>query len=101
MARDPHSRPADETPPVALSWSGLREAARRFAYLRPYRGKFIAAQACLLLASLTGLAFPYFTGQLIDGASRGLRDMAEGAGWPANAADLNVTALLLVSVLAV
>jgi ATP-binding cassette subfamily B protein len=91
----------DDTPPVRLSWGGVREAMRLFAYVLPYRRKFIIAQLCLLLASLTGLAFPFLTGRLIDGAYRGLGSVPAGAGWALSTVNLNTTALLLMFVLAV
>ena len=59
------------------------------------------------MSSLAGLAFhPYFTGRLLDGAYRGLAGAAAGAGGPLgganlSGANLNVTALLLMLVLAV
>src|SRR5262249_38229182 len=87
------------TPPVRLSWGGLREAARLLAYLLPYRRKFIAAHLCLLVSSLAGLAFPFFIGRLVDGASRGLAGArpgaaGTGAGWALAAASINRPALL-------
>jgi ATP-binding cassette subfamily B protein len=63
-----------------LNRESLREVARLFRYVLPYRGKFIAAQACLLVSTLTGLAFPFFTGRLIDSAQRGLSQPALGRG---------------------
>jgi ATP-binding cassette subfamily B protein len=69
--------------------------------LFPYRRKFIAAHLCLLVSSLAGLAFPFFPGRLIDGASRGLGAAMPGTGWALDAANINTTALLLMLVLAV
>jgi len=46
----------------------LTHVARLLAYLKPYRGKFIAALFFLFLSSLVGLAFPSFIGALIDTA---------------------------------
>jgi ABC-type multidrug transport system fused ATPase/permease subunit len=69
--RGRHHSPIDrKAPPPRLTWSGLREAACLLAYLLPYLRKFLAANLCLLVSSLAGLAFPFFTGRLIDGASR-------------------------------
>jgi ATP-binding cassette subfamily B protein len=87
-------------PRVHLTWAALREAARLFAYVLPYRRKFIAAHLCLLASSLAGLGFPFFTGRMIDGASRGL-GVVTRAGWALDAASINTTALLLMLVLAV
>jgi ATP-binding cassette subfamily B protein len=100
--RGRHHWPVDpKAPPARLTWGALREAARLFAYLLPYRRKFIAAHLGLLVSSLAGLAFPFFTGRLIDGASRGLAGAITGAGWGLDAASIDTTALLLVLVLAV
>src|SRR6516165_10109154 len=90
-----------KAPPAQLTWRGLREAARLLAYLLPYRRKFIASHLCLLTSSLAGLAFPFFTGRLIDGASRGLTGLTANRGWALHSASVNTTALLLLSVLAV
>jgi ATP-binding cassette subfamily B protein len=96
-----HHLPIDpKAPPARLTWGGLREAARLFAYLLPYRRKFVAAHLCLIVGSLAGLAFPFFTGRLIDGASRGLGGLTAGAGWAFDAAGINTTALRLMAVLA-
>lgn len=43
---------------------------RLLSYLKPYRGKFMAAMFFLFISSLTGLTFPKFLGSLID-ASHG------------------------------
>jgi ATP-binding cassette subfamily B protein len=61
----------DAAPP-AVTIAGLRETLGWFRYLRPYRRKFVAAHICLVVATLTGLSFPYFTGRLIDSAQGGL-----------------------------
>src|SRR5262249_33150831 len=100
--RGHHHLPIDpKAPPTRLTWGGLREVARLFTYLLPYRRKFIAAHLCLLAGSLAGLAFPFFTGRLIDGASRGLGGLTAGTGWALDAASINTTALRLMLVLAV
>jgi hypothetical protein len=60
MARDKSSRTADAPDPkVRLTRSGLAEAARLFAYLLRYRGRFAEAMAALTVSSLLGLTFPY------------------------------------------
>ncbi len=100
--RGRHHYPIDsKTPPTRLTWGGLREAGRLLAYLLPYRRKFVAAHLCLLVGSLAGLAFPFFTGRLIDGASRSLGGLSAGAGWGFDAASINTMAGFLVLVLAV
>ncbi len=94
MARFRPSRDADEAPPVPLTGEGLREAARLFAYVRPYRARFAAALAALFLSSLLGLAFPYLAGRLVDAAQSGPADC------PAVALGLDAVAGILVLVLA-
>src|SRR5262249_48931214 len=88
---------SSDTPPARITREGLREAARLFAYLLPYRGRFAGALICLLVASLMGLAFPFFTGRLIDSAQHG----PSGANWPLVGMDINAIAGLLILVLAV
>jgi len=51
-----------------LTRETLTHVARLLNYLKPYRGKFIAALFFLFLSSLVGLAFPSFIGALIDTA---------------------------------
>src|SRR5437879_5262716 len=101
MTRDPRMPLAEAVPVSRITWGGLREAGHMLAYLLPYRGKFAAAQLCLLLSSLAGLAFPYFTGRLIDSAYRGLGGEGAAAGWPPDGGDLASMALLLMLVLMV
>ena len=59
-------------PKVPVNRETLRQAARLFGYLLPYRGKFIAAMAMLLCSSGLGLMFPYLIGGLLNAANRGL-----------------------------
>jgi ATP-binding cassette subfamily B protein len=102
MARNGRSRDgADDPPPVRLTGASLREAARLLRYLLPYRHKFVAAQVCLLLATLTGLAFPYFTGRLIDSAQRVAGEVSSFTHFPATNYSANTIALFLIMVLAV
>jgi ATP-binding cassette subfamily B protein len=86
----------EELPPVKLTAQTLRDAARLAGYLWPYRFKFAAALLFLLVGSLLGLAFPYVTGTLVDGA------LAHKAGpgpvpWDR---DINLITLALLGVLA-
>src|SRR5436305_2013273 len=102
MSKGRRSRGAGDTPPARITREGLREAARLFAYLLPYRGKFLAAMACLFLSSLMGLAFPYVTGGLVDSALRGRgAEPPQAVTWPANTLSVNAVAGLLMLVLAV
>ena len=64
------SEPTDPPKKVPVNRETLRQAARLFGYLLPYRGKFIAAMAMLLCSSSLGLAFPYLIGGLINAANR-------------------------------
>jgi ATP-binding cassette subfamily B protein len=90
---------ADDVPPARLTGEGLREAARLFSYVRPYRLRFAAAIAALFVSSLLGLAFPYLTGRLVDAAQRDLGGRPDER--PADGLGLNAVAGLLVAVLAV
>src|SRR5947207_11939161 len=92
-------RAPTDLPKVRVSGESLREAARLYAYLLPYLGKFIAALACLLVSSLMGLAFPYLTGRLIDSAQRALGEAPEAGVF--GGLDVNAVSLWLVGVLAV
>ena len=57
-----------ELPKAKLNRETLAYVSRLLSYLKPYRGKFIAAMVCLFLTSIVGLAFPSFVGALIDTA---------------------------------
>src|SRR5438874_9210650 len=96
MAR--YRRSADpDAPPARISAASLREARQLFGYLAPYRGKFAAALAALLLSTIMGLLFPAVTGRLVDNALAN-RVPEIPAGWLEN---VNMTALVMVAVLAV
>jgi ABC-type multidrug transport system fused ATPase/permease subunit len=60
--------PEAELPKAKLNRQTLNNISRLLSYIRPYRGKFIAALVFLFLSSLVGLAFPSFIGALIDTA---------------------------------
>ena len=60
--------PEAELPKAKLNRQTLNNISRLLSYIKPYRGKFIAALAFLFLSSLVGLAFPSFIGALIDTA---------------------------------
>lgn len=55
-------------PKAKLNKQTLNNISRLVAYIKPYRGMFIAALGFLFLSSLVGLAFPSFIGALIDTA---------------------------------
>ena len=98
---DPASKPAVSRSIAGFSGESLRTAGRFLRYLWPYRGKFAAAQVCLLLSSLAGLGFPYFTGRFIDSALRGAGSAVADAAGPASGLDMNAIAPLLFLLLAV
>ncbi|ASU34817.1 ABC transporter ATP-binding protein [Mucilaginibacter xinganensis] len=60
--------PEAELPKAKLNRQTLNNISRLLSYIKPYRGKFIAALFFLFLSSLVGLAFPAFIGGLIDTA---------------------------------
>src|SRR5476649_1839903 len=63
------SNPSEkELPKAKLNKQSLNNISRLLFYIKPYRGKFIAALTFLFLSSLVGLAFPSFIGALIDTA---------------------------------
>ncbi len=67
----PSATASDANPAkVPVNKETLRQAARLFTYLLPYRGKFIVAMLALLFSTCLGLAFPYLIGSLIDVALR-------------------------------
>jgi ATP-binding cassette subfamily B protein len=56
-------RPEDKK---RLSLSGLRQAARIFRFLRPFKVPFTFATLFLLIGSLAGMVIPFMMGKLID-----------------------------------
>ncbi len=98
---DRSGKPAVGRSIAGLSGESLRTAGRFLTYLWPYRGKFAAAQVCLLLSTLAGLGFPYFTGRFIDSALRGAGSAAVDGAGPASGLDMNAIAPLLILLLAV
>ena len=58
--------PEAELPKAKLNKETLRKVSRLLAYLKPYRGMFIAALFFLILSSLVGLAFPLLIKSLLD-----------------------------------
>ena len=58
----------DRLPKAPLNRESLREALRLFRYVRPYRTRFFAGLATLLLSASLGLVFPLLAGALIDTA---------------------------------
>ena len=62
------NKQAEELPKAKLTRQTLKNVSKLLSYIKPYRGKFIAALFFLFLSSLVGLAFPSFLGGLIDAA---------------------------------
>ncbi len=63
----PSITPSNNPSPPERLHTGER-LRRVFAYTRPYRGKLVAALACLAVASGLGLVHPYFFGELAGAA---------------------------------
>jgi ABC transporter fused permease/ATP-binding protein len=55
-----------DLPKAKINSKSLRQVARLLSYIKPYRGRFIAAMLFLFMSSLVGLAFPQFLGALVD-----------------------------------
>jgi ABC-type multidrug transport system fused ATPase/permease subunit len=60
------SKAEADLPKAKINRTSLKQVVRLLSYVKPHRGKFIAAFIFLVLSSLTGLAFPAFLGALID-----------------------------------
>ena len=56
-------------PPKTPAKEGFKKLVGIYQFIVPYRGKFIIGIIALLLSSLTLLAFPYLSGQLLDVAA--------------------------------
>jgi ABC transporter fused permease/ATP-binding protein len=57
-----------DLPKAKINGQSLKQVVRLLSYVKPYRGRFIAAMFFLFLSSLVGLSFPQFLGALIDAA---------------------------------
>jgi len=60
------SKAEADLPKAKINRTSLKQVVRLLSYVKPHRGKFIAAFIFLVISSLTGLAFPAFLGALID-----------------------------------
>ena len=79
------NKQGEELPKAKLTRQTLKNVSKLLSYVRPYRGKFIAALFFLFISSLVGLAFPSFLGGLIDAAqgkhtNKFLPDTVQGIG---------------------
>src|SRR5215217_2395152 len=72
----------DEPPKVKISKESVREALVLFAYIKPYRGKFILSLVFIALSAFTTSLFPLFLGKMIDAVSPGAT--TSGIGTPIN-----------------
>ncbi len=61
--------PEVEAAKPKLDREQLRDALKIFQFVRPYRWSLIVGVVLLFLSSLTFMAFPYLTGQLVDQAT--------------------------------
>lgn len=56
---------------VRPAGSGLKQMARLYRFLRPYRGRFILGLVFLLLSTAASLMFPRLLGEMVDQANSG------------------------------
>lgn len=56
---------------VKSAGSGLKEMARLYRFLRPYRGRFVLGLLFLLLSTGASLMFPRLLGEMVDQANSG------------------------------
>lgn len=54
-----------------ISKENVREALALFAYLKPFRGKFILSLVFIALSALSTMVFPFLLGKMIDAAAPG------------------------------
>jgi ABC-type multidrug transport system fused ATPase/permease subunit len=66
-----NGKQAVETPKAKISKENLREALVLFAYIKPYRSRFILSLVFIALSAFTTSLFPLFLGKMIDAASPG------------------------------
>lgn len=58
----------NKTPKKPISWTALKQMARMYVHVKPYRGEFLLGLLMLLLSSGSNLAFPKYLGELVDAA---------------------------------
>ena len=91
----PSTEPASPRPASASRLS--RDAATLYQYLRPHRGRFVAAVAASAISMSFGLAFPYLVGHLLDAAVPSVKSLPASSWNPS----IDTIALVLVATLAV
>ncbi len=94
---DPHHDPEHDLPSAPINRQTLGEAWQLAGYLTPYRWTYLLAIACLLVANVTGLAFPYAIGLLIDGSLKVTTPTGDLAWYQS----INGVALFLLIILAI
>lgn len=57
--------------PTRTAGSGLKQMARLYRFLKPYRGRFILGLLFLLLSTAASLMFPRLLGEMVDQANNG------------------------------
>jgi ABC transporter fused permease/ATP-binding protein len=83
-----------DLPKAKINSKSLKQVSRLLSYVRPYRGRFIAAMIFLFLSSLTGLTFPKFLGALIDAA----QGKQKYSFLPATLNGIGLLALIILSI---
>ena len=58
----------NKTPKKPISWAALKQMARMYVHVKPYRTEFLIGLVMLLLSSGSNLAFPKYLGELVDAA---------------------------------
>ena len=58
----------NKTPKKPISWAALKQMARMYVHVKPYRTEFLIGLLMLLLSSGSNLAFPKYLGDLVDAA---------------------------------
>jgi len=58
----------NKTPKKPISWAALKQMARMYVHVKPYRTEFLIGLLMLLLSSGSNLAFPKYLGELVDAA---------------------------------
>ncbi|TAF32685.1 MAG: ATP-binding cassette domain-containing protein [Cytophagales bacterium] len=75
-----------------LNKDSLKHLSGIYRFMFPYRWNFVLGLLCLFASSVVMLAFPEFTGNLVD---------ASTGGNPAGLSNINEIAILLISILSV
>ncbi|HSB93803.1 MAG TPA: ABC transporter transmembrane domain-containing protein, partial [Flavitalea sp.] len=82
MARGKRAADTEELPKASVNKESIREAWMLFAYIRPYKWKFIAGLLFIVLSSLSTMAFPYLLKKLIDSAQEVITGNAPASNTP-------------------